>query len=173
MERQQKARLKMTEDTHRLARRSVLGLIAAAALGQVARPSLAAEPVIKVHKDPNCGCCGGWVEHLRDAGFAVEVEDAQDASHLVAVRIRLGVPPELAACHTAEVSGYVLEGHVPAPAVRRLLAERPSATGLAVPGMPVGSPGMEGGQPQPYTVVLFGPTGRTTFMRFVGKQAIG
>jgi hypothetical protein len=173
MERQQnKARLNMTEDMHRLARRSVLGLIAAV-FGQVARPAFAAEPVIKVHKDPNCGCCGGWVEHLRDAGFAVEVEDVQDAFDLAAVRRRLGVPPELAACHTAEVSGYVLEGHVPAPAVRRLLTERPSATGLAVPGMPVGSPGMEGAQPKPYTVVLFGPTGRTTFMRFVGMQATG
>jgi hypothetical protein len=107
---------------------------------------------------------------LRNAGFTVEVDDAAD---LPSVRRRLGVPPDLAACHTAEVSGYILEGHVPASAVQRLLAERPKALGLAVPGMPIGSPGMEGGHPQPYTVVLFGPAGRTTFMRFVGKEAIG
>jgi hypothetical protein len=160
----------MTHDVRQVARRSVLGLMAAAALGQVARPAFAAEAAIKVHKDPNCGCCSGWAQHLRNAGFTVEVENATD---LASVRKRLGVPPELAACHTAEVSGYVLEGHVPAPAVRRLLAERPKARGLAVPGMPVGSPGMEGGDPEPYTVVLFGPGGQTPFMRFVGEKAVG
>ncbi|MDA9401644.1 MULTISPECIES: DUF411 domain-containing protein [Bradyrhizobium] len=158
------------KDAHRFARRSLLGLIAAATLGVVTRPALAAEPVIKVHKDPNCGCCSGWVQHLRDAGFTVEAEDASD---LPSVRRRLGVPLDLAACHTAEVGGYIIEGHVPASAVQRLLAERPKATGLAVPGMPIGSPGMEGGDPQPYTIVLFGPAGRTPFMRFVGKEAIG
>ncbi|TCU63727.1 hypothetical protein EDE08_118120 [Bradyrhizobium sp. R2.2-H] len=152
------------------ARRSFLALIAAATLGAAARPAVAAESVIKVHKDPNCGCCSGWVQHLRDAGFTVQVDDASD---LPGVRKRLGVPADLAACHTAEVDGYVLEGHVPAPAVRRLLTERPKALGLAVPGMPVGSPGMEGGHPQPYAVVQFGPAGRTTFMRFVGKEAVG
>lgn len=160
----------MTKDVHRFARRSVLALLAAAALGQMARPSFAAEAKIKVHKDPNCGCCSGWVQHLRDAGFTVAVDDASD---LAGERRRLGVPPELAACHTAEVSGYVLEGHVPAPAVHRLLAERPKALGLAVPGMPVGSPGMEGGNPEPYTVVLFGPGGQTPFMRFLGQKAVG
>jgi hypothetical protein len=171
MDQQRKqSELKMTEDMRRFARRSVLGLIAAAALGGVAQ---GAESAIKVHKDPNCGCCTGWVQHLRDAGFAVEVENVQDASDLVAVRRRLGVPPELAACHTAEASGYVLEGHVPALAVHRLLAERPKATGLAVSGMPVGSPGMEGGDPEPYAVMLFGPSGAAPFMRFVGKQAVG
>jgi hypothetical protein len=169
----EQSELKMTENRHRFARRSILGLIAAAALVRVAHSASAADSVIKVHKNPNCGCCGGWVQHLRDAGFAVAVEDVQDASDLVAVRKRLRVPPELAACHTAEVDGFVLEGHVPAQAVQRLLMERPKALGLAVPGMPIGSPGMEGGQPQPYTVVLFGPAGQTTFMRFVGKQAIG
>ncbi|MHC2618904.1 hypothetical protein ACVIW2_000936 [Bradyrhizobium huanghuaihaiense] len=157
------------KDADRFERRSFLGLIAGATLGVVTRPAFAAEPVIKVHKDPNCGCCSGWVQHLRDAGFTVEAEDASD---LPSVRRRLGVPPDLAACHTAEVSGYLIEGHVPASAVQRLLAERPKATGLAVPGMPIGSPGMEGGDPQPYTVVLFGLAGRTPFMRFVGKEAI-
>jgi hypothetical protein len=160
---------KAHKDGHRFVRRSFLGLIAVATLGGLARPAFSAEPVIKVHKDPNCGCCSSWVQHLRDAGFMVEVDDAAD---LPSVRRRLGVPPDLAACHTAEVSGYILEGHVPAMAVNRLLTERPKALGLAVPGMPVGSPGMEGGHPEPYTVVLFGPAGRTTFMRFVGKEAI-
>lgn len=160
----------MTKDVGGFARRSVLGLMATVALGRLARPAFAAEPVIKVHKDPNCGCCAGWVQHLRDAGFTVDVDDAAD---LPSVRKRLGVPADLAACHTAEVSGYTLEGHVPASAVQRLLADRPKARGLAVPGMPIGSPGMEGGHPQPYAVVLFGPAGRTTFMRFVGKEAIG
>lgn len=157
------------QHTYRFARRSFLGLIAAA-FGGVAYPVLAAEPVIKVHKDPDCGCCSGWVQHLHDAGFTLEVDDASD---LASVKRRLGVPPELEACHTAEVDRYILEGHVPAPAVRRLLADRPRALGLAVPGMPIGSPGMEGEQRQPYSVVLFGPTGQTTFMRFVGQQVIG
>ncbi|UPK31355.1 DUF411 domain-containing protein [Bradyrhizobium sp. 195] len=151
------------------ARRSFLALIVAGTVGAVVRPAVAAEPMIKV-QDPNCGCCSGWVQHLRDAGFTVQVDDASD---LAGVRRRLGVPTDLAACHTAEVGGYVLEGHVPAPAVRRLLTERPKALGLAVSGMPVGSPGMEGGHPEPYTVVLFGPAGRATFMRFLGKEAIG
>ncbi len=123
-----------------------------------------------VHEDPNCGCCSGWVQHLRDAGFTVRVEVTSD---LGMIRTRLGVPMELAACHTAEVAGYLLEGHVPATAVKHLLAERPSAKGLAVPGMPVGSPGMEGAQPQPYTVVLFGPDIQKPYMRFVGTQAVG
>jgi len=157
-------------NSHHLARRSILRLIAAATFGGVVRPAFAAEPVIKVHKDPNCSCCSGWVQHLRGAGFTVETEQASD---LPAIRRRLGVPPELAACHTAEMSGYILEGHVPASAVRRLLSERPKALGLAVPGMPIGSPGMEGDRPQAYAVVLFGPAGQTTFMRFIGNQAIG
>jgi hypothetical protein len=160
----------MTKDVRGFARRSILGLMATVALGRMNRSAFAAEPVIKVHKDPNCGCCSGWIQHLRDAGFTVEVDDAAD---LPSVRRRLGVPADLAACQTAEVSGYILEGHVPASAVQRLLTERPKARGLAVPGMPIGSPGMEGGHPQPYTVVLFGSAGRTTFMRFVGKEAIG
>ncbi len=90
-----------------------------------------------------------------------------------AVRTRLGVPEDLAACHTAEVAGYVIEGHVQAAALRRFLAEKPNATGLAVPGMPIGSPGMEGGTPEPYEVVLFGPAARRSYMRFVGEKALG
>nr|GAJ34112.1 predicted metal-binding protein [Bradyrhizobium sp. DOA9] len=122
-----------------------------------------------MHRDPSCGCCAGWVQHLRDEGFTVRVEETPD---LDPIRARLGIPSNLAACHTAEVAGYVVEGHVPAAAVRRLLAERPNAKGLAVPGMPVGSPGMEGGKPQRYEVVLFGSDGQKPFMRFIGAQEI-
>lgn len=101
--------------------------------------------VITVHKDPNCGCCTGWAEHLAKAGFEVKTIDT---TTLDAVKKRLGVPTDLAACHTAEVDGYVVEGHVPAAALKRFLNEKPKATGLAVPGMPIGSPGMEGGTPE-------------------------
>ena len=112
-------------------------------------------PKMIVTKDPNCGCCGGWVEHMKAAGFPVEVITSSDVDQ---VKLRLGVPDDLASCHTAEVSGYVVEGHVPADAVKRLLAEKPQARGLAVPGMPMGSPGMEvaGKAPESYEVVLFG-----------------
>lgn len=133
-------------------------------------PAWAAEKApITVYKDPSCGCCSGWVEHLRKAGFSVITIDT---ARLNAVKARLGVPSELAACHTAEVAGYVIEGHVPASAIGRLLAERPRATGLAVPGMPIGSPGMEGGTPQTYQVILFEPTERRTYMHFIEDRAI-
>jgi hypothetical protein len=125
--------------------------------------------LVTVHKDPNCGCCIGWADHLTKAGFEVKTIDTATLS---AVKERLGVPADLAACHTAEVEGYVVEGHVPAAAVRRLLEERPRATGLAVPGMPMGSPGMEGGTPEPYAVVQFGPQGRIEYMRFLGDRAL-
>ena len=147
-------------DPH-MTRRDVLLATAACVLPSAALA--AAEPLVRVHKDPSCGCCSGWVQHLQKAGFPIEVVDSKD---LDAVKVRLGVPDDLAACHTAEVSGYVIEGHVPAVALKRLLAEKPDAAGLAVPGMPVGSPGMEGGVPEPYDVVLFGPAGRRSFMRF-------
>jgi hypothetical protein len=160
----------MAESAIRLARRSVLGLVVVIAFGQAVRPAFTAEPGIKVHRDPSCGCCSKWVRHLREAGFAVEVDDTADLS---AVRSQFGIPSELVACHTAELGDYLLEGHVPAPAIRRLLAERPKARGLAVPGMPVGAPGMEGRQPQPNAVVLFGADGHAPFMRFVGPQVIG
>ena len=146
-----------------IARRSVLlGAFGFACVSQ----SLAAEPTIAVTKDPNCDCCSGWVEHLRQAGFAVEVRDVPDVNR---IKARLGVPSDLAACHTAQVSGYVIEGHVPASALRRFLKEKPNAKGLAVRGMPVGSPGMEvpGSPPEEYNVVLFGPT-RRTYARFKG-----
>jgi len=159
----------MTHRSTNLTRRAALG-IAASALVVPAFSAVAQTPAILVHKDPNCSCCSGWVRHLKDAGFAVTVEATAD---LQPVRKRLGVPADLAACHTAEVDGYVLEGHVPAAAVRRLLEQRPTAVGLAVPGMPAGSPGMEGGAPQRYDVVLFGAGGRQSFMHFVGAENVG
>ena len=160
----------MEERAYLVTRRLFVGLMATAALGAPLSVASADDATVVVHKDPNCGCCSGWVQHLRDAGFAVRVREAAD---LKTVRARLGIPTALAACHTAEVAGYMLEGHVPAEALRRLLSARPKAKGLAVPGMPVGSPGMEDGQPQHFTVMLFGPDGSRPFMRFIGKKAVG
>jgi hypothetical protein len=149
-----------------VSRRTVLLMLASAAVAGTAKIGRAAGPTIIVSKDPNCGCCVGWAEHLRASGFTVDVRDVTD---LGPVKARLGVPGDLAACHTAEVGGYVIEGHVPASAIRRLLREKPQAKGLAVPGMPTGSPGMEvpGSAPEEYTVILFGDT-RRTYARFKG-----
>jgi hypothetical protein len=121
-------------------------------------PSL---PAVTVYKSSTCGCCASWAEHLRENGFAVETVDVDD---LQAVKTENGVPSALQSCHTAVVDGYVVEGHVPAADVKRLLAEAPEADGLAVPGMPIGSPGMEQGDTvQPYDVILFGDSGTTVF----------
>ena len=152
-----------------LSRRAVLaGLAAGLSVGR----SVAAEglPTVAVSKDPSCGCCEKWVAHLRDSGFSVTVTGGP----VNPVKARLGVPRDLASCHTALVDGYVVEGHVPVGAIKRLLAEKPKGTGLAVPGMPVGSPGMEVGgmEPDTYEVVLFGPDIRTTFASYRGGQAM-
>ena len=150
-------------------RRRILVLLGVAPLG-LGLPAVAdALPQVTVHRDPGCGCCGAWVEHLQRAGFPTRVLETRD---LDAVKRRLGVPDDLASCHTAEVQGYVVEGHVPAAAVRRLLAEKPPAAGLAVPGMPIGSPGMEGGKPEIYQVVLFGPQRRRVFARYTGDREL-
>ena len=101
---------------------------------------LAQVTTVEVWKDPNCGCCHLWVEHLQAHGFKVNVRDVGNT----AARQRLGMPEKLGSCHTATVGGYVIEGHVPAADIRRLLKERPVALGLSVPGMPIGSPGMDG-----------------------------
>jgi hypothetical protein len=158
----------MTDSDFALTRRSAL-FAALASLLQTGTVFAVEKPVITVHKDPTCGCCSGWVQHLQKAGFDTKVLDTRD---LDAVKSRLGIPDDLAACHTAEVAGYIIEGHVPAAALKRFLAEKPKATGLAVPGMPIGSPGMEGGQPERYDVVLFGPDGRRTYMSFIGEQSV-
>ena len=131
------------------------GIAASASAASPASP-----PLIQVHKSPTCGCCGSWVTHLREHGFRVEVfED----DNLEPIKTRLGVPFAKGSCHTGEVEGYLIEGHVPASDIQRLLAERPQAKGLVLPGMPIGSPGMEieGTPAQPYTVELVKPDGPT------------
>lgn len=114
---------------------------------------------VVVYKTPTCGCCSQWVDHLREAGFEVETHDMDDLGRIKSLN---GVPRKLSSCHTALVNGYVVEGHVPAPAIRRLLDERPEVAGLAVPGMPIGSPGMEqGSRKDPYDVIAFDREGKT------------
>lgn len=153
-----------------MTRRVLLQCIGVGAL-VVASPALAASPLPKVvvNKDPNCGCCQAWAEHLKAAGFPVDVIARQD---MASVKTSLGVPDDLVSCHTAVVDGYVVEGHVPAQAIKRLLAERPAGKGVAAPGMPMGSPGMEGGAPETFDVVLFGPAGRSVFGRYRGDTAV-
>lgn len=161
------------QDNHKVSRRALLS--GAAALPLVLAMAMAGRaetlPLVTVTKDPNCGCCTGWAEHIEAAGFPVRIVESGDVGRL---KQRLGVPQTLYSCHTAEVEGYVIEGHVPAAALRRLLAERPSATGLAVPGMPAGSPGMDfpGVTPEPYEVFLFDHSSQKTFARFKGAQEI-
>ena len=153
-------------------RRTLLSFLAGLPmLGLAPVAALAATPRVVVHKDPNCGCCGAWVTHLRSAGFSVEVIDTDAINR---VKTRLGVPDALASCHTAEVGGYVVEGHVPAASIKRLLSERPAANGLAVPGMPIGSPGMEvpGTPPDEYAVILFGRSGPKQYARYRGIQEL-
>lgn len=122
------------------------------------------KPVIEVYKSATCGCCTQWIEHLQVNGFKV---NAQNVPNTAAYRTKLGVPPALGSCHTGTIGGYALEGHVPAADIKRLLAEKPKAKGLAVPGMPMGSPGMEvPGEPaDAYDVLLFQTDGKTTVYR--------
>lgn len=121
---------------------------------------LAALPTVLVHKTATCGCCKLWVKHMEQAGFKVETRDVVD---LGPIKERLGVPYGKGSCHTAEVGGYFVEGHVPASDVKRMLSEKPAARGLTVPGMPLGSPGMEvpDGRVQPYAVELVARDGKT------------
>ena len=128
-------------------------LVAALApLAQVATP-------ITVYKTPTCGCCGKWIDHMRQNGFAPKVTDLPNLSM---VKQSAGVPENLQSCHTSMIGGYAIEGHVPADVVRQLLKEKPAVAGIAVPGMPLGSPGMEQGDyKEPYQVLLFDKTGKT------------
>jgi hypothetical protein len=129
---------------------SGLALAALAPRDTLAR--IAARPMLHVRKNPGCGCCDSWVEHMKALGFdATVVED----ENLYAHKQSLGIPRELVSCHTAQVDGYVVEGHVPGDLVQRMLKEKPNITGLAVGGMPMGSPGMEGGRKDPFDVVAF------------------
>ena len=124
-------------------------------------------PVMVIHKTPTCGCCANWVEHVKAAGFQVEVHDHDNLSDIKRVN---GVAPELQSCHTALVGGYVVEGHVPADQIIRLVTEKPDVKGIAVPGMPIGSPGMEqGGTVQPYNVVAFDGEGNVALYKHVGS----
>tara|TARA_R110002073_G_scaffold299412_1_gene466461 strand:- start:1590 stop:2042 length:453 start_codon:yes stop_codon:yes gene_type:complete len=123
-----------------------------------------AERSIVVYKSPTCGCCNAWVTHLRESGLDVETRELND---MAMIKQRLGVPDELWSCHTAIIEFYVIEGHVPAAEIERLVAERPAIRGLAVPGMPAGSPGMEmSGNSQPYTVHTFSDAGTSAFAHY-------
>ena len=142
-------------------RRFLLQTLASLTGAAALTPGLMAQtrPAVEVWKDPDCGCCKDWVSHLEANGFQVSVHDSGNAQ----ARTRLGVPEKLGSCHTGQVGGYALEGHVPARDIKRLLKERPKAVGLAVPGMPVGSPGMDGpdykGRKDPYDVLLIQANG--------------
>jgi len=135
----------------------ILAAIGAAPLAAALAPRAQAQalPGVEVFKHPSCGCCGDWVKHLESNGFKVKVVTVDD---MPAARARLGMPAKYGSCHTAKVGGYLVEGHVPAQDVKRLLRDKPNAVGIAVPGMPIGSPGMDGpvykGLQQPYEVLL-------------------
>jgi hypothetical protein len=135
---------------------SLVFAIAAAAIVH-SRPAHAAE--FTVYKSPSCGCCANWVTHLRTNGHDVSTKNIEN---LDLIKKMAGVPEHLHSCHTAMVDGYIIEGHVPASDINRLLAERPKARGLSAPGMPSGSPGMEGGTPEKYNVMLFKTDGTET-----------
>ena len=130
--------------------------------------STSALPVVDVYKSPTCGCCSKWVDHMREEGFEVRTTDT---SELADFKASHGVPRQMESCHTALVGGYVVEGHVPASDIQRLLRERPGIRGVAVPGMPIGSPGMEipGTKAQPYDVIAFDKTGRTEVFASHGR----
>ena len=135
--------------------------IAAAALPSLARAAAPQGTPVEMWKDPSCGCCQDWVDHMQAHGFSFTVHESGNTG----ARARLGMPQKLGSCHTAVVGGYVIEGHVPASDVRRLLEQKPRALGLAVPGMPVGSPGMDGAvygnRRDPYDVLLVARDGST------------
>jgi hypothetical protein len=130
-----------------------------AALVALPLAAAAAQPVIEVYKSASCGCCKEWVKHLEANGFSVKARDVDNPSDY---REKFGIPTEFGSCHSARVNGYALEGHVPAAEIKRLLAEKPKARGLAVPAMPMGSPGMEGPRSDPYDVLLVKDGGKAT-----------
>lgn len=128
----------------------------------------ATTPEMTVFKNRTCGCCGKWVEHVRSHGFKVRIEEVQTTA---GYQRRYGVPEKLQSCHTAIVNGYTIEGHVPAAEIQRLLKEKPKSMGLAVPGMPAGSPGMEGPRRDGYTVVLFDEGGKvSSYRQYTGES---
>ena len=139
-------------------RRTMIGLVLAAVpAAACAKPIKAAE--LKIYKSPYCGCCGAWVNHIKASGIPTVVQEMEDVAP---VAKKLGVPDAVRSCHTAVIDGYFVEGHVPAPDIRKLLRERPKARGIAVPGMPIGSPGMEKGERRdPYDTLLVMRDGST------------
>jgi hypothetical protein len=156
----------MHEDPQTPSRRAFLGLLAATLggvagsrlLAQPARPTTPGARAITVYKDAGCGCCKEWVTHLQKSGFVTTVHDTTE---METVKRGFGVPVALESCHTARIGKYTIEGHVPADLITRLMAEQPAARGLAVPGMPIGSPGMDGSPKQRYDVLLFDAAGKT------------
>ena len=145
-------------------RRLFFGLSLSVVLTPLTTVAAGDRPTIQVYKSPTCGCCSMWVDHLVESGFEVKAKDIDD---LDAVKQMAGVPSHLRACHTAVVDGYTIEGHIPATAIDKLLAERPAVKGLAVPGMPAGSPGMPSPTPERYDVIAFGEGEEHVFMSFV------
>ena len=123
-------------------------------------PGFAADPTMTIYMSPTCGCCANWVDHVKAAGFKTVVHEEQDMD---TVKESLGVPPDMRSCHTAQVDTYLIEGHVPAEDIRKLLTQRPKAAGLAAPGMPASSPGMAvAGEPhEPYDVLVFQRDGKS------------
>ena len=144
---------------------SAIALLGATALHSTALGQNASKPLVEVWKTPTCGCCKDWVKHLQDQGFAVKTYDLSESAK-AARRAELGLAEKFGSCHTALVGGYVVEGHVRAQDIRKLLKERPHALGLSVPGMPIGSPGMDGpeygGRKDAYAVLLVQRDGSST-----------
>ena len=133
-------------------------ILSSASLGQQPKP----KPIpMSVYKSPACGCCSLWIDYMRKNGFDAKV---QDVDNIGALKLKLGVREEFSSCHTTEVGGYIVEGHVPVEVVQRMLNERPKIAGIAAPGMPAGSPGMEvpGGRKEPYNILAFTSDGKTT-----------
>ncbi len=133
--------------------------LAAAAALSAAPLAYAAAPVIDVYKTASCGCCTAWVDHLKSNGFKVHAHNVEDPG---AIRAKFGIGEQYGSCHTGVVKGYAIEGHVPAQSIKKLLKEKPKANGLAVPGMPMGSPGMEGHRKDAYDVLLIGKDGKAS-----------
>jgi len=145
----------------------VLAVLGVGAYLQFGPSASAGLPTVTVYKSPSCQCCSDWVAHMKEEGFEVEV---QSKLRMKPVKKQVGLPASLAACHTSVVGNYVVEGHVPAQEVKQLLREQPDVRGLSVPGMPVGSPGMErGNRVEPYEVVTFTPSGETTVFAQYGQ----
>ncbi len=153
---------KITQPLQSTRRRTLLAL-AALSLPTLTQAQFKALPPVTVYKTEFCGCCKDWIAHMQNAGFQVEARNVPDTAPW---RKQLGIPERHASCHTASVGGYAIEGHVPAADIKRLLAEKPAAVGLAVPGMPIGSPGMEvGNKKDPYDVLLVANNGQASVYR--------